>query len=615
MQRLLLALTEPLIPRFSEGRARLHLGENRAHYGEPADSLEAFARPLWGLVPLQAGGGEFPHWNLWQAGLATGSDPACEEFWGYAGDFDQRSVEQAALGFGLALAPDQLWEPLDAFTKARLSAWLRRINQVRLVPTNWEFFRVMVNLGLRRCGEPWSVEQVASTLDGIERFHLGRGWYTDGLPNAPYRNGRTGDYYVPWAFHFYSLIYARLADEADPVRAGRYRERAADFAPDFAHWFSADGAALPFGRSLCYRTAQGAFWGALAFADVEALPWPVIKGLYLRHLRWWMQRPIFTDGGLLSVGYTYPNLLMAESYNSPSSPYWAFKVFLPLALPESHPFWQAEEAPMPPRRAVHSVPQAKLVMCTDPITREVTALSPGQPCGDWPRNVAHKYSKCAYSTRFGFSVPASLATETEGGFDNTLALSEFGRHYRSREYCLNTEVENGVAYAFWLPWPDVEVRSWVIADLRGHFRVHHIRSGRSLQTLESGFAVNWTRRASIETVDGLVRTPQGASTIRSLGGDRQPGYVDLGANSHLLDALASMPVLRSRHDAGSFWLACRVIGSHDIDDPFDEPAEYSLQHDSGGVSILRDGQAWWTQGPGACGHSSPERLLMLDTLV
>src|SRR5207248_7125795 len=130
-------------------------------------------------------------------------------------------------------------------------------------------------------------------------------------------------------------------------RAKRIIERARLFAKDFVHYFNAEGTALPFGRSLTYRFAQGAFWGALAFANVEALPWGVIKGLYLRHLRWWMRQPIFTETGLLTIGYTYPNLVMAESYNSSQSPYWALKAFLPLALPEEHPFWQAEETSLP----------------------------------------------------------------------------------------------------------------------------------------------------------------------------------------------------------------------------------------------------------------------------
>ena len=98
---------------------------------------------------------------------------------------------------------------------------------------------------------------------------------------------------------------------------------------------------------MTYRFACAGFWAALAFADEEALPWGEVKGYYLRHLRWWARHPITERDGVLSVGFGYANLLMSENYNSPGSPYWAFKAFLPLALDASHPFWTTEEAPSP----------------------------------------------------------------------------------------------------------------------------------------------------------------------------------------------------------------------------------------------------------------------------
>jgi hypothetical protein len=93
------------------------------------------------------------------------------------------------------------------------------------------------------------------------------------------------------------------------------------------------------------------FWGALAFADVELpapLTWGVIKGLLLRNFRWWAaQKDIFNSDGTLTIGYTYPNMYLAENYNSPGSPYWCCLAFCPLALPELHPFWTSEEAHYP----------------------------------------------------------------------------------------------------------------------------------------------------------------------------------------------------------------------------------------------------------------------------
>jgi hypothetical protein len=338
----------------------------------------------------------------------------------------------------------------------------------------------------------------------------------------------------------------------------------------------------------------------------------VIKGLYLRHLRWWMRQPIFSDTGLLTIGYTYPNLVMAESYNSPGSPYWAMKAFLPLALPDTHPFWQAEEAPLPARRAVHTVPGARLVLATDPRTREITAINPGQPVLDWPRNAPQKYSKCAYSARFGFTVPVSgAATSTEGGLDSVISLSDDGRFFRVREQCFDGEVRDGVAYSRWQPWPDVELRSWLVADAIGHVRIHHLRTARKLWVTEAGFAVGWTEKTSRELLpDGpTVRTPLGASVLRNLHGERRAECVDLGANSHLLTSLAAMPLLNSTHEPGEHWLACWVGASADRKDNVAIAAEHKFESTPAPARLLRGGELWWTQTTtSACGESSATRL-------
>ena len=52
----------------------------------------------------------------------------------------------------------------------------------------------------------------------------------------------------------------------------------------------------------------------------------------------WFREAIFTENGILNVGYAYPNLNMAENYNAAGSPYWAFKAFLLLAVDRQHSF-------------------------------------------------------------------------------------------------------------------------------------------------------------------------------------------------------------------------------------------------------------------------------------
>ncbi len=593
LQTLTRDLITPLVPHFSSGRALIKLGPGAGWYGEPPSSFEGFARALWGLVPLAAGHGEFSAWDRWREGIAHGTDPDHPEFWGWPEDRNQRLVESAALGFGLNLAPDQLWAPLPPDVKARFSTWLQRTNTVASVDNNWLFFQVMVNLGLRRCGLPTDDARVEANLDRLDDFYLGDGVYADGDPTIGGNDGRIGDYYGPMALHFYGLIYAATADH-DPVRGQRYRDRAAAFAGDFAGWFNATGAALPFGRSLTYRFAQGAFWGALALAGVEALPWGVIKGLYLRHLRWWLQQPIFTETGVLTVGYTYPNLVMAESYNGPGSPYWAMKALLPLALPESHPFWQAEEAPLPPRPAIRTAPRARQVVTASADGHEVTILNAGQAVNSWPRHASHKYSKFAYSIRFGFSIPVGYPNLAEGGFDNMLALSDDqGDRFRGREAVLRSWSHDGTAYSAWAPWPDVEVETWLIATTDAYLRVHRLETARPLVAVEAGFAtgycepatVHWTQATEAEL---QVASPDGFSALRNLSAPRDPQPVELGVNSHLLRPLAAMPTLRTDLEPGTHWLASLVWGGAQPADHAAPEWTFAAQDDRS-FSLTRDG--------------------------
>ena len=316
-QRALLELCEPFADPGSFERqieALSHLPG--AHYGPRVARLELVARLLWGLAPLAAGGGEYRGWPQIRAAIAAGTDPDHPQYWGRPTDCDQRIVEAAGLGFGLALCPQELWEPLDATQREHLSGWLREAARCRTYDNNWLLFATVVGLGLERVGEPLETSVAQEAFRRVDAFYRGDGWYSDGEP------GTALDHYGPWALHFYGLLSRR--PEA--------RERARLFAPQYLDWFAADGAGLAFGRSLTYRFAQAAFFGAMAFAD-EPGPegWGVLRGAWARQMRWWARQPIRNGDGTLSIGYAYPNLQMSEVYNSPASPYWALKAFLPLA--------------------------------------------------------------------------------------------------------------------------------------------------------------------------------------------------------------------------------------------------------------------------------------------
>jgi hypothetical protein len=294
------------------------------------------------------------------------------------------------------------------------------------------------------------------------------------------------------------------------------------------------------------------------------------------------------------------------------------KALLPLALPETHPFWRAEELPLPPRRSVHTVPAAKLILTTDPRTRDVTAINPGQPVLDWPRNAPQKYSKCAYSTHLGFTVPVSGAgTPAEGGLDSVVSLSDDGRLFRVREQCFDPEVREGVAGSHWEPWPGVELATWLLAEPTGHLRIHRLRTTRKLWAVDAGFAVPYTDKLTRQLlsdapVGPVVRAPAGASLLRPLTAGRTPECVDVGANSHLLESLSAMPLLRSVHEAGEHWLACWVGGSAAPGEAFADAHRFAVEITAGVVRVLRDAAPWWTSAGGPCGESASARR---ETLV
>jgi hypothetical protein len=563
LQAAVRALFAPLRPRFSPGAARVRLGATGAHYDDHAAELEGFARPLWGLAPLAAGGGAFEGWELYRRGLANGSDPRHPEFWGEPEDRNQRLVEMAAIGLALALIPGQIWEPLGPRERANLARWLGAINRVEIVDSNWLFFRVLVNLGLARADAGHDEAATRAALDRLEQFYQGDGWYSDG-------DSQQRDYYIPFAFHYYGLVYAELAGGRDPERARRFRERAALFAQQFVHWFSADGAALPFGRSLSYRFAQGGFWGALAFAGVEALPWGVLKGLALRHLRWWAGQPIFNPDGTLSIGYAYPNLNMAEQYNAPGSPYWALKFFLPLALPETHPFWRAEELPLPELPPAQHQPHAHMILCRDPAGRHVVALASGQH-EPWIRHAGEKYAKFAYSTAFGFSVPLGRRGLAQAAADSMLALSDDGECYRVRERPAEARADRGALYARWRPIPGVEVETWLLPAGLWHLRLHRLRTDKPLWSAEGGFALDRTgddviARSGLEQAGAglaLARYPAGGSGLRDLLGRRQGRVLRVDPNTNLLRPRTVLPTLVAEHAPGEHWLACAVLADPD----------------------------------------------------
>ena len=583
-------LVDPVVRHLSPGGARARLGSGAALFEQRVAELEGWARPLYGIVPLVAGGGGFAHWDRWREGLVSGTDPDGDEYWGpCAGDTDQRMVEMAAVGFALAFTPEHLWEPLDDPARQRVLAWLDGIDEFEPGANNWQFFRLLVHMGRERIGAPGDPAAALRSIERIEDYHLVDGWYQDGsLGNV--------DWYLPFAFHTYGLVL-HASGLGDREAADRYRDRAQAFGPSFDHWFGPDGAGIAYGRSMTYRFAQSSLWGAYALADVESVPWGEARGHWARHLRWWADRPVSDRDGVLSIGYGYDNRRLAEGYNSAGSPYWAMKAFAALAAPDDHPFWTTAESPQTPLDRPVAQPAAGWILDRD--NAHAVALSGKRsPSVRFLEQTSAKYEKFAYSSRYGF------AGEVEFHYgapmtDSTLVLSDGsdGADRRSRSRVEEGLIEEGqfdevgadpddgpMLWSRWRPWPDVVVDTVLAGGAACHHRLHLIRTARTLTAVETGFAVAVD---SIRLTEGLsvveVVASTGIAAIRTAhdhtgmvdgDGSRTGQARPLPPNAGSTYPSTAVPVLRGKLEPGEHVLTCTVWAgpAASAPDPADLPA-------------------------------------------
>ncbi|KAL2838063.1 hypothetical protein BJX68DRAFT_279916 [Aspergillus pseudodeflectus] len=549
------AVVQPLHQHFSRDKAFIRLPTSTgAHFDERAAQLEGFARPLWVISALLHSAQSDPIHAAairslaqpWIGGIATGTDPAHKEYWGTIANGDQRMVEAEVIACALLFAPDDFFHSQDPRVQANIVAWLRGMNGKDMPVNNWRWFRVFTNLALVLvAGIPY--DEVKPEMDGdfavLDSFYLEAGWSGDGLwltPEAEEEEereclrtrrrdsigcGRQVDYYSgSFAIQFSQLLYVKFAAGLDPERAERYRVQAREFGDAFWRYFDKEGRAIPFGRSLTYRFACGAYFAALAVAGVEDMPGPLasvgaIKGFLVRHLRCWMANSddIFYPDGTMNIGYVYPNMYMAEDYNSPQSVYWSLKSMIVLMLGATDPFWMSEEAPYPEfQPSVALIKPPTQILCNHPSGNHHFMLSAGQFVA-WPMKANQaKYSKFAYSSAFGFSVPTGPLIQQIAP-DSMLALSRDGAEtwavkwkcssVRYLTAAIRSTSSTGesetvpVASVEWRPWADgqVVVQTTLIPPTGRwpdwHVRIHRIRAAKpgtleSLHLVEGGFAIS-----------------------------------------------------------------------------------------------------------------------------
>ncbi len=552
-RELLLEIVRPLIPYYSEEKAELVLGVTATTYNQKTIRLEAFSRPLWGLVPFFAGGGRDAAFEeIYRRGLAAGTDPENREYWGRCHTFDQRFVEMAAISYGLILTPDKLWAPLSEKEKDNLASWLYEINEYELPVCNWVLFAVLVNIALKKLGKKYDKEKLEKYLQGADSFYLGDGWYQDG-------DSGQKDYYISFAIHFYSLFYAKVMEEEDPDRCRVYKERAEIFAKQFIYWFDEGGASLPYGRSLTYRFSQVSFFSACLMAGAEPFSVGVMKGLIVRHLCDWMKKPVFDRNDILTIGYGYPNLVMGERYNGPGSPYWALKTFAFLMLPDEHPFWRVQAEPLPALDTQKALFYADMLIHRYP--GHVTAFVPGKYSPGGHGQTPAKYGKFAYDTCFAFSVAKSSCEIHEAAPDSMLAFYINGYVY-VRRICEDFQVTEQDVTSRWVPYEGIKVETVITPTEKGHIRRHLIDSDRECEAYDCGFAIEIdVDGEELEAGERCAKAENCYSrcSVNIVKGEGRGEIIAADPNTNLLHPMTRIPAIRYQIHKGTNEIITEVI--------------------------------------------------------
>lgn len=344
--RMLLAVR----PYASPAHGRVTLPGAEGGYGHAVDGLEGFARTFL-LAGFRLAGehGEDPlGLAQWYAdGIAAGVDPAAAadspERWVRLPEHGQAKVEAASLALVLDMTRAWIWDGLSPLVQEQVVDYLSPVVGDATYPrNNWVWFRLVVQTFLRSVGGPYDLGEMAEDLATHDSFVRADGWYSDGAE-------RSYDHYVGWAMHLYPTLWARMTGAGDLAapRAEHDRAMLDRFLTDAVHLVGGDGSPLLEGRSLVYRFAAAAPYWAGAIAQVPSTPLGLLRRAGTSVVQHFAERGDPGDDGLLTMGWRGEWREIAQAYSGPSSPYWASKGLIGLALPADHPVWTAPDEPLP----------------------------------------------------------------------------------------------------------------------------------------------------------------------------------------------------------------------------------------------------------------------------
>lgn len=332
--------------------------------------MECFARLMAGIAPwLALPETQTPEGRtrkrLQQLALqsyANAVDPASPDYLLWKGQ-GQALVDSAYFTNALLRAPQALWEPLDATTKARIVAEIKGLRRIDPPWINWLLFAAMNEAWLLSVGEEHDPMRLNGAIRKINEWYVGDGWIKDG-------ESFHFDYYGAFVMHPMMVeILEVLARFKGPFWNARPADlhaqalkRMQRYAEHLERFVSPEGSFPPIGRSLTYRTA--AFQPLALLAWRKQLPASLPEGqvraaMHAVHQAIWSAPDNFTRDGYLTIGFAGHQPQLGDWYSNNGSMYIAAASFLPLGLPELDAYWTTPAQDWTQKKAFGGRPFAK----------------------------------------------------------------------------------------------------------------------------------------------------------------------------------------------------------------------------------------------------------------
>ncbi len=346
-------LLEGFLAYRGDHRARAYYPGEPSGNGREVDAVEGFSRVFPFAAAwlgetndiVETADGPVSLAEALRDGLVAGTDPAHPEYWGEAGEFDQRIVEASDIALGLWLARERLWPMLDEAQRARVLDWLREASRQQVHQGVWLLYPVLIERVVDSFGGSTgqSTMRVRTAYERFEMQYRGDGWYAD-VPKG-------FDYYNAWGMH-YALFWI---DQIDPQwDRERIRARLAEFAGFYKHLFGPHGVPL-MGHSLCYRLAAPApLLAASLVAPAEVSPGEAMRALDATWSYYVPRGAI--DQGRVTQGVCADDPALLDGYSGPASCFWSLRsLIVAYHADRQQAMFEVQREPLPVERGDFSV--------------------------------------------------------------------------------------------------------------------------------------------------------------------------------------------------------------------------------------------------------------------